>query len=91
LMVMKESTDGFFIAEQDLLIRGPGEVTGLKQSGFLKLRFASITNDQELLELSKEAVDAILATDPYLDNHQNKEIRNVLLKAPPFSENHINS
>ncbi len=91
LMVMKESTDGFFIAEQDLLIRGPGEVTGLKQSGFLKLRFASITNDQHLLELSIEAVDAILATDPYLDSHQNKEIRNVLLKAPPFNENHINS
>jgi ATP-dependent DNA helicase RecG len=37
LLVMKNSNDGFYIAEQDLLIRGPGEVSGFKQSGFLKL------------------------------------------------------
>ena len=37
LKVMKQSNDGFFIAEQDLIIRGPGELAGEKQSGFLKL------------------------------------------------------
>ncbi|MCB5231329.1 MAG: ATP-dependent DNA helicase RecG [Candidatus Cloacimonetes bacterium] len=84
LLVMKNSNDGFYIAEQDLLIRGPGEVSGFKQSGFLKLRFASLTGDPHLLEIIRDEADAILESDEGLIKLENAPIREVLLKAPPF-------
>ncbi len=86
IMVMKESNDGFHIAEQDLAIRGPGEVAGTRQSGFLRLRFASLTNDLPLISEVKTEVDTLLLTDPGLLKSQNAVIRNVLLRAPPFEE-----
>ncbi|HLW22342.1 MAG TPA: DNA helicase RecG, partial [Sphaerochaetaceae bacterium] len=91
LRVMKESNDGFHIAEQDLLIRGPGEVAGTRQSGFLKLRFASLTEDFSCMEQAKIEVDAILESDPGLVDIANSTIREVLLKAPPFEEQRIDS
>lgn len=89
LMVMKESNDGFYIAEQDLLIRGPGEVAGTRQSGFLKLRFASLTEDFDQIETAKREVDTLLKTDPGLVALENTTIREVLLKAPPFEDKAI--
>ena len=86
LRVMKESNDGFYIAEQDLLIRGPGELTGTKQSGFLRLHYASLTEDLELIELARKEADKILETDPGLITEENSIIREVLAKAPPFEE-----
>ncbi|MFA7370925.1 MAG: ATP-dependent DNA helicase RecG [Sphaerochaetaceae bacterium] len=86
LKVMKESNDGFYIAEQDLLIRGPGEVAGTRQSGFLKLRFASLTENFSLIEEVKECVDAILSVDNDLLKRENSVIREVLTQAPPFDD-----
>ena len=91
LRVMKESNDGFHIAEQDLLIRGPGEVAGTRQSGFLKLKFASLTENFESIEQAKNEVDSILEHDPDLMNVENMTIRGVLLKAPPFEEQQIDN
>ena len=86
LRVMKMSNDGFFIAEQDLLIRGPGELTGTRQSGYLKLAFASLTDDLPLIEWAKDEADTILASDPGLLNAEHEEIRNVLSTAAPFEQ-----
>ena len=86
IMVMKNSTDGFYIAEQDLLIRGPGEVAGTRQSGFLRLRFASLVNDLPLIKEVKSEVERVLEADPGLLSLENTVIREVLLKAPPFEE-----
>lgn len=86
LLVMKESNDGFFIAEQDLLIRGPGEVAGTRQSGFLKLRFASLTDDPHFIERIRQEVDAILQSDPGLVSLEFATIRDVLINAPPFDD-----
>ncbi len=86
IMVLKNSTDGFYIAEQDLLIRGPGEVAGTRQSGFLKLRFASLVNDLPLIKEVKSEVERVLKSDPGLLSLENTIIREVLLKAPPFEE-----
>lgn len=88
LKVMKESTDGFYIAEQDLLIRGPGELTGTRQSGYLKLIFASLTEDLHLIELVRNEADRILASDPGLLSAEHQRIRSVLSTAPPFEEEH---
>ena len=86
LKVMKESTDGFYIAEQDLLIRGPGELTGTRQSGYLKLIFASLTEDLHLIELVRTEADRILASDPGLVKAEHQMIRSILSAAPPFEE-----
>jgi ATP-dependent DNA helicase RecG len=85
LKVLKESNDGFYIAEQDLLIRGPGEVAGTKQSGFLKLKFASLIDNLELLAVVKGEVDTIIEKDEGLLLIEHAPIRNLLIKSPYFS------
>ena len=49
LSIMRETTDGFEIAQRDLEIRGPGEVLGTRQTGVLELRVADLIRDQELM------------------------------------------
>jgi ATP-dependent DNA helicase RecG len=86
LKVMKESDDGFYIAEQDLLIRGPGEITGTRQSGFLRLHYASLTEDLNLIEQARKDADKILFSDPAFLTEDNSVIRNVFAQSPPFAE-----
>ena len=64
LKVIYETTDGFEIARQDLLIRGPGEFLGARQSGVPLLRFADIERDVDLIEQARDAADALLQSDP---------------------------
>ncbi len=78
LSVMKETNDGFIIAEKDLAIRGPGEILGSKQSGFLKLRFASLTEDTELVSSAKTEAERILSLDPGLISGENSPLRRAL-------------
>lgn len=75
LRCMKQSTDGFYIAEQDLLIRGPGDIAGLQQSGFFKLNFASLVNDTDLLLSAKTEAEKLLEEDSGLINGNNCSIR----------------
>jgi ATP-dependent DNA helicase RecG len=64
LKVIYETTDGFEIARQDLLIRGPGEFLGARQSGVPLLRFADLERDVALIEQARDAADELLRTDP---------------------------
>ena len=64
LKVIYETTDGFEIARQDLLIRGPGEFLGARQSGVPLLRFADLERDVELIEQARDAADELLKSDP---------------------------
>jgi ATP-dependent DNA helicase RecG len=60
IRTLVESTDGFYISEMDLKLRGPGEFFGTKQSGIPSLRVANILRDSEILEVARrEAVDFI--------------------------------
>ncbi len=62
IRTLVESTDGFYIAEMDLKLRGPGEFFGTKQSGLPSLRVANILRDAEILEIARrEAVDFVNA------------------------------
>jgi ATP-dependent DNA helicase RecG len=63
LKVIYENADGFAIAEQDLALRGPGELLGERQSGEAELRFADLRSDQPLLEAAREAAGELLAAD----------------------------
>ncbi|MFI4888169.1 MAG: ATP-dependent DNA helicase RecG [Burkholderiales bacterium] len=64
LKVIFETTDGFEIARQDLLIRGPGEFLGARQSGVPLLRFADLERDIALIEQARDAADELLQSDP---------------------------
>ena len=78
LSVMKETNDGFLIAEKDLQIRGPGEIAGNRQSGFLRLRFASLTEDTDLVALAKDEAAEILGKDRGLITGANAPLRKAL-------------
>jgi len=60
LKVIFENTDGFAIAHEDLLLRGPGEYLGARQSGESLLRFADLNEDADLLEAARAAADTLL-------------------------------
>jgi len=64
LKVIFESTDGFEIARQDLLLRGPGELLGHRQSGLPMLRFADLERDVALLEAARDLAQRCLAGHP---------------------------
>ena len=64
LKVIYENTDGFEIARQDLVIRGPGEFLGARQSGQPLLRFADLEHDAALIEQAQAAAAELLAKDP---------------------------
>jgi ATP-dependent DNA helicase RecG len=61
LQTLRETSDGFVIAERDLSLRGPGELLGAKQSGDAMLRFVDLQRDAWLIELAQQAADRLLA------------------------------
>ena len=76
--IMKKTNDGFLIAEEDLKIRGPGEILGKKQSGAPSFYVADLTFDSDLLEDSKNMVEKILNENPKLKNNQGINLKNLL-------------
>jgi ATP-dependent DNA helicase RecG len=64
LKVIYEHADGFEIARQDLLLRGPGEFVGARQSGAPLLRFADLEADLDLVEAARAAADRLLRDHP---------------------------
>ena len=72
LQIMVDSTDGFEIAEQDLKLRGPGDLEGTQQSGMaLDLKIANIAHDGQILTLAREAAQFIVDSDPTDSSPQN--------------------
>jgi ATP-dependent DNA helicase RecG len=68
LMAVVKSTDGFALAEKDLELRGPGEVLGQKQSGFVPFKIAELT-DTKLIKQAKAEADKLLGADPGLKTY----------------------
>lgn len=64
LAVMRESTDGFYIAEKDLEIRGPGQMLGTRQTGLMSFKVADIVRDAQMLDQVKDSADLILNKYP---------------------------
>ena len=64
LAVMRESNDGFLIAEKDLELRGPGEFLGTQQTGLARMRFADLARDGALIPKVREAADGLLRDYP---------------------------
>lgn len=72
--IMSSSTDGFYISEQDLEIRGPGEFFGTRQHGLPEFKIANIYNDMDLLKKAQEAAVRLLKDDPDLLSQANANI-----------------
>ena len=77
LNTMVEYSDGFKIADVDLKLRGPGDVSGTKQSGLIKFKIVDIIGDQKLIKITRELAKEILNKDPDLLNKNNLNINNV--------------
>jgi ATP-dependent DNA helicase RecG len=86
LIVMLENSDGFVIAEEDLKLRGPGQIAGIEQSGYLVLGIANPIRDIEQLQCARKDAFSILENDPDLLLENNRVIARVLEEAPPFSD-----
>jgi ATP-dependent DNA helicase RecG len=79
MKIMVSTTDGFVIAEQDLAMRGPGDLYGTRQSGILKFKLADIVMDVALLEQTRGAAIQLLAEDPSLTQPQHQALKHSLL------------
>ena len=75
LDILNHSNDGFFIASEDLKLRGPGDLFGFRQSGDFSFYIGNIYTDAELLKEAGEAVDSILAIDPQLILPENQALK----------------
>jgi ATP-dependent DNA helicase RecG len=69
LMIMEETSDGFKIAESDLIIRGPGDFLGTKQSGLPQFRFANLIRDSRILGEAREDAFNLVKEDPELSKY----------------------
>jgi ATP-dependent DNA helicase RecG len=78
LEVMTRTTDGFIISEEDLKIRGPGNMAGTEQSGQLDLKIADMVRDAALLEVARASAMRIISADPRLEGIEWSAVREKL-------------
>ena len=74
LDILNRSNDGFYIASEDLKLRGPGDIFGLRQSGDMEFRLADIFTDASVLKTASEEVNRLLADDPGLAKEDHEEL-----------------
>ena len=75
LKILNESNDGFYIASEDLKLRGPGDFFGIRQSGELQFKMADVLADGEILKNAKEAVGEFIASgNEFIDKKFNNDI-----------------
>ena len=75
LEVLNKSNDGFYIASEDLKLRGPGDLFGIRQSGDLEFQLADIYTDAVTLKKVSEDVNRLLARDENLEEEENRELK----------------
>ena len=81
ISTMVQTNDGFEIAEEDLKLRGPGDMEGTQQSGVpIQLKIADIAKDGQLIQYVKDIAEDILSNDPKLEHPENEGMKKVLQK-----------
>ena len=78
LNIMRETDDGFVLAEEDLKLRGAGEVLGTRQSGLVEFKMADPTIQNELLWTATKDAQTILSLDPKLESPRGQALRILL-------------
>ena len=72
--VMCNTNDGFVIAEEDLKLRGPGDLEGTQQSGTVNLRLADLVQDVAVLEAARQSAAVLIEQDPYLEKSEHRSL-----------------
>ncbi|MDX1950123.1 MAG: ATP-dependent DNA helicase RecG [Rickettsiales bacterium] len=78
LNILRQTNDGFKIAEEDMVLRGTGDILGLKQSGFPEFEFADLPAQKDLLFSARDDAKIILEMDSSLTSERGKALRNLL-------------
>ena len=78
LSILRDSDDGFEIAEKDFSLRGPGDLLGIRQSGDAMFRIADVTRDGELLKMASSAALTLCETDPGLRAPENGTLKRAI-------------
>ncbi len=78
--IMEASSDGFYIAEEDLKLRGPGEIFGTRQHGLPDMRLADMAKHMNVLNDARDEAKAILEDDPKLQKPQNQPLKHRVVK-----------
>ncbi|MBV8724675.1 MAG: ATP-dependent DNA helicase RecG [Candidatus Eremiobacteraeota bacterium] len=82
LDILTRTTDGFLIADEDLRLRGPGQLGGTIQSGNSDLRFGDLRRDIHIYRAAKSAAESIVAGDPRLTQPEHSGLRAALASEP---------
>ncbi len=90
LDIMKNSNDGFKIAEEDLKLRGPGDLFGIRQSGVLAFTIADVFQDSAVMTQAAEAAAEILGEDPLLSEKKHRKLKEKLLYYMKDGLNNLN-
>ena len=75
MCIRDRSNDGFYIAGEDLKLRGPGDLFGIRQSGLLEFKLGDIYQDADILKAASETAADILSLDEDLSLPQNQELQ----------------
>lgn len=75
LDILNRSNDGFYIASEDLKLRGPGDIFGMRQSGDMEFKLADIFTDANILKTVSEEVNRLLEEDPELEKEEHRELK----------------
>lgn len=84
IRIMCRTNDGFEIAEADLKLRGPGEITGTRQSGALEFKLVNLARDAGILQLARRTAEHILQTDPEIEEPEHLPILRFLSSTKEF-------
>ena len=78
LEILRETEDGFVIAEEDLRLRGAGELLGTRQSGLPKFRLADLAMHADLIATARDDAKLVLEMDPELESERGQQLRVLL-------------
>ena len=78
LEILNKSNDGFYIASEDLKLRGPGDLFGIRQSGILDFKLGDVFQDAKILQNASDAANALLEKDPNLEMEENQNMKRYL-------------
>ncbi|MBQ7985047.1 MAG: ATP-dependent DNA helicase RecG, partial [Bacteroidales bacterium] len=73
--IMCQTNDGFVLAQEDLALRGPGDIAGTQQSGVLDLKIADIVKDEPLVRTARDLAQFVLDKDPMLQDENNRLLK----------------
>ena len=73
--ILNKSNDGFYIACEDLRLRGPGDIFGLRQSGDLEFKLADIFTDADVMKRASQEVSRLFGEDPLLEREEHQALK----------------